>query len=257
MKVVVRCRPLNSVERERGDESIVHMDTKLGSGSYQQQHVDSHRCAAPQNAIARCAVVEAHLLSFLSPPADSSSVQFACSSLTVRRSELSRSTRCTRRARSSSSSSTTAPSQSSTRCSTDTMERCSATGMTQTNARGNADRAQPTTTEFQCSPAPHSCFVCSSRSQTGTGKTFSMEGVVPSSSADFSPSSLAGMMPRSFFYVFAGVENQSENMEFLVRGRSHTQTRTGSKRRAASSVQAQQQMRSRRHGRPLLIWLAH
>ena len=38
VKVVVRCRPMNSVERERGDTSIVVMDTKLGSSQQGDKH---------------------------------------------------------------------------------------------------------------------------------------------------------------------------------------------------------------------------
>ena len=38
VKVVVRCRPLNSVEKERNDESIVIMDTKLGSSKTHTTH---------------------------------------------------------------------------------------------------------------------------------------------------------------------------------------------------------------------------
>jgi hypothetical protein len=38
VKVVVRCRPMNSVERERGDTSIVVMDTKLGSSQKGDEH---------------------------------------------------------------------------------------------------------------------------------------------------------------------------------------------------------------------------
>jgi hypothetical protein len=39
-----------------------------------------------------------------------------------------------------------------------------------------------------------------------------MEGVV-----DDEP--LRGMTPQAFYYIFAGVEGQAKNMEFLVRGR--------------------------------------
>jgi hypothetical protein len=48
-------------------------------------------------------------------------------------------------------------------------------------------------------------------SQTGTGKTFTMEGLVDDEA-------LRGMVPQAFYYTFAGVELQAKNMEFLVRG---------------------------------------
>jgi hypothetical protein len=38
VKVVVRCRPLNSGERERQDQSIVQMDPKLGSSQFKDMH---------------------------------------------------------------------------------------------------------------------------------------------------------------------------------------------------------------------------
>lgn len=46
--------------------------------------------------------------------------------------------------------------------------------------------------------------------QTGTGKTFTMEGVVDDDN-------LRGLMPNSFFYVFEGVSSFGSNQEFLVR----------------------------------------
>ena len=46
--------------------------------------------------------------------------------------------------------------------------------------------------------------------QTGTGKTFTMEG----KSDD---ENLRGIVPRSFHYIFESVDGMGKNMEFLVR----------------------------------------
>ncbi len=46
--------------------------------------------------------------------------------------------------------------------------------------------------------------------QTGTGKTFTMEGIA-------SDPNLRGIMPNSFEYVFAAVQAAPKNVEFLVR----------------------------------------
>jgi hypothetical protein len=207
VKVVVRCRPLNSVERERNDDSIVVMDTKLGS-SQTHTHDTNDRMAHSDGGTckriawrSRSLLIVARASSDLPPPRR---LQFACRSRIVRMSSRrSHSIPCTRQAQNRNSYSTTVRNRSSTPYSTVTMERSSAMG-------------QRTSEEHARSWCHVRCHLLISfnqpvASQTGTGKTFTMEGMVDDEK-------LRGMVPQAFYYVFAGVETHGQNMEFLVRG---------------------------------------
>jgi len=132
VKVVVRCRPLNSVEREANDAVIVHMDPKLGSIRVQQPDSQDN--------------FKTFTFDSVYPPGTTQKFIFDDCCKPIIDSVL--------------------------------------------NGYNG--------TLF--------CY-----GQTGTGKTFTMEGVV-----DDEP--LRGMMPQSFYYTFAGLEAQGKNMEFLVRG---------------------------------------
>jgi len=137
VKVVVRCRPMNSVEKDRNESNIVQMDTKLGS--IRVMKPDCHGGSESE--------FKTFTFDSVYPPGSTQQLIFD---------------ECTR-------------------------------PIIDSVLNGYNG------TLF--------CY-----GQTGTGKTFTMEGVVDDES-------LRGMVPRAFYYVFAGItQEQGKNMEFLVRG---------------------------------------
>ena len=176
VKVVVRCRPLNSTEERDGRTQIVHMDSRLGTVSVATKLDEPPKTFTFDAVFPPHSLQEAIYTSTAKPILDSvmqgyNGTIFACA-------------------------------------------RTARIPWAPAARRGSAPLA-PTPPASRPVPRPAPALTRTARAgrygQTGTGKTFTMEGVPD-------PPELKGIIPRAFHEIFEQILSQGgESLEFLVR----------------------------------------